>query len=288
MTRAVLGLGSNLGARRALLGCARALLAGQPGLRVLSASPLYHTPPLGPPQPDYLNAALLVDWVGEPRSLLAVTQHVETLLQRQRAQRWGPRTLDIDVLHWAGGQVRELGLEIPHPELERRSFALAPLLDVSPQLASRYRGTLDQLGGAPARAEAWAASFEPDGRDLLTAICEEPAELVSAVGSALSARFQRPVLAGAVLPFRCPVPGRVDNPALLQRLEQRLRGAFASGFWVAQVAVSEAREGHLSGVFVGRQVGVPARLPAQRIVLEAPGPAMRARVLESLGSALWP
>ena len=69
MTRAVLGLGSNLGARRALLGCAQALLAAQPGLRVLAASPLYHTPPLGPPQPDYLNAALLIDSAGRVREL---------------------------------------------------------------------------------------------------------------------------------------------------------------------------------------------------------------------------
>jgi 2-amino-4-hydroxy-6-hydroxymethyldihydropteridine diphosphokinase len=288
VSQAVLGLGGNLGARRALFSCARALLAAQPGLRVLAASPLYHTPPLGPPQPEYLNAALLVDWVGEPRSLLAVTQHVEALLQRQRQLHWGPRTLDLDLLYWVPGEVREPDLRIPHRELQQRSFALAPLLDVLPELQPRYRSALSRLGGVPARAETWAARFERDGQELVTATCDEPAELVSALASALASLFQGFAAARSVLPFRCPEPGGLSDPVGWQALEQRLRAAFASGFFVVQAAVSDASEGTLSGVFVGQHGGRPASLPALRIQLESHGSAMRARVRESLGSALWP
>jgi 2-amino-4-hydroxy-6-hydroxymethyldihydropteridine diphosphokinase len=275
---AVLGVGGNLGARRALFGCARALLAAQPGLRILAASALYHTPPLGPPQPDYLNAALLVDWVGEPRGLLALSQHVEGLLQRQRKQRWGPRTLDVDLLYWTAGAIREPGLTIPHPELERRSFALAPLLDVLPELGPRYRPALEQAGGAPDRAEPWAERVERSADGWITAACDDPPELISALGSALAARFGGAVEARAVLPFRCPAPDEVAAMAVFGALEQRLRAAFASGFFVAHVAVSEVRPGSLSGVFVGQHSGRAAQLPAADVQLTASGSATRARV----------
>lgn len=284
MAHAVLGVGGNLGARRALFACARALLAAQPGLQIVAASPLYHTPPLyfapgaGPAQPDYLNAALLVDWVGEPRGLLALSQHVETLLRRQRLQRWGARTLDLDLLYWAGGAVREPGLSIPHPELERRSFALAPLLDVLPQLGPRYRPALEQLGGAPARREAWSARYERRGDAWVTDACDEPLELISALGSALAARFDGTVVPRSVLPFRCPAPGDAAAEGVGRALEQRLRAAFASGFLVAHVAACEVREGSLTGVFVGQHSGRPAQLPALRFQLQPSSSAMRARV----------
>jgi 2-amino-4-hydroxy-6-hydroxymethyldihydropteridine diphosphokinase len=284
VAQAVLGVGGNLGARRALFACARALLAAQPGLQVLAASALYHTPPLylvpavGPPQPEYLNAALLVDWVGEPRALLALSQHVEALLQRQRQQRWGPRTLDLDLLYWAGGAIREPGLSIPHPELERRSFALAPLLDVLPELAPRYRPALEQLGGAPAGRELWAARCERRGDAWVTDACDEPLELISALGSALAARFDGAVEPRSVLPFRCPAPGDPAAAGTSQALERRLRAAFANGFLVAHVAACEVREGSLNGVFVGQHSGRPAQLPELRFELQSSGSALRARV----------
>src|SRR3954469_1002197 len=77
MRRAVIGLGGNLGARRALLRAAVQLLADQPGLRILDRSQLYESPALGPPQPDYLNAAVLVEWVGCADALFSVTCQVE-------------------------------------------------------------------------------------------------------------------------------------------------------------------------------------------------------------------
>jgi 2-amino-4-hydroxy-6-hydroxymethyldihydropteridine diphosphokinase len=277
---AVLGVGGNLGARRALFGCARALLAAQPGLRVLAASSLYHTAPLGPPQPDYLNAALLVDWVGAPRGLLALTQHVEALLQRQRGQRWGPRTLDLDLLYWAGGQVREPGLSVPHRELERRSFALAPLLEVCPELGQRYRPALERVGGAPARAEAWMPRVVREGDAWVTDVCDDPLELFSALGSALAARFTGEVMARSTLPFACPAPGSpgVAGGTAPEALEQRLRAAFAAGFFVAHVAVCEVREGRLNGVFVGQHSGRPARLSAARVELVPSASPTLARV----------
>src|SRR5262245_25178879 len=103
MPRAVLGLGGNLGARAPLLRAATALLEAQPGLTVLARSLVYETPALGPPQPDYLNAALRVEWVGKPEGLFAVMVHVEQLLGRERRERWGARTIDLDLLLWSGG-----------------------------------------------------------------------------------------------------------------------------------------------------------------------------------------
>src|SRR4051794_26274702 len=99
MPWAVLGLGTNLGARRAILQSAIALLA--PHAPVLARSALYATPPLGPPQPDYLNAAVRVHWDDSPERLLALAHRVETQLGRERRERWGPRTLDVDILHWS-------------------------------------------------------------------------------------------------------------------------------------------------------------------------------------------
>src|ERR1700712_3870484 len=143
MPEAVLGLGGNLGARRAIFQAAIALLDAQPGCRVLARSKLYETPPLGPPQPDYLNAAVRVSFAGEVEPLLELVQRIERLLGRERRERWGARTLDIDVLHWSAGPVQSASLEVPHRELARRSFALAPLLDVAPELALQWGPTLE-------------------------------------------------------------------------------------------------------------------------------------------------
>lgn len=130
--RAVVGLGSNLGDRLALLRAAAARLPG-----VVAASSIYETAPVGPPQPDYLNAAVLVERPGaaraeEARALLETMLEIERGLGRVRAGRWGPRTIDLDLLWVEGLAVGEPGLVVPHPHLDERAFALVPLLDVSP------------------------------------------------------------------------------------------------------------------------------------------------------------
>ena len=128
--RAVVGFGSNLGDRLATMRAALAELARV--ARVEVTSRLYESPAVGPPQGDYLNAAALVTWEGEPEALLDALLGIEAKLGRVRRERWGPRTIDLDVLWIEGREVRTPRLVVPHPELAKRAFAVAPLLDVAP------------------------------------------------------------------------------------------------------------------------------------------------------------
>ena len=260
MPRAVLGLGGNLGARRALLDCARTLLAAQAGLSLVASSSLYHTPPLGPPQPDYLNAALAVEWVGSARALLAITQHVETLLGRERSQHWGPRTLDIDILHWSEGAVREPGLCVPHPELLRRPFALVPLLEVAPELGASLNVAPDTADPDFAPREAFLPPLqrEPDGW-LRLGPEPEPLELAARFVAALAqlaGLAQAPVARSAsLLPFSCPLPAAATAleqlEALLARLGERVVSAARHGFVARKAAPMRIGAGRCEGVLVG-------------------------------------
>ncbi len=130
MLRAVVGLGANLGDRLATMRAALGALGRI--ARVRATSRVYASAPVGPPQPDYLNAAALVEWDGEPEALLDGLLGIEAVLGRLRRERWGPRTIDLDVLWIEGRAVRTERLVVPHPHLEERPFALAPLLDVAP------------------------------------------------------------------------------------------------------------------------------------------------------------
>ncbi|MGK4001731.1 2-amino-4-hydroxy-6-hydroxymethyldihydropteridine diphosphokinase [Sorangium sp. So ce1036] len=133
--RVVIGLGSSLGDRLATLRAAIEGLGAHPGLEVLRASPRYESPPAGgPPQGDYVNAAVLVLTSLPARGILEHTLAVERSLGRTRpdAVRWGPRTIDLDVLWIEGEIVAEPDLEVPHPRLHQRVFALRPLLDLAP------------------------------------------------------------------------------------------------------------------------------------------------------------
>ena len=136
MTRAYLGLGSNLGDRLGHLAGALGGLAADDRIRVVAVSPVYETSPVGgPAQPDYLNAVVALDTDRTARELLGVAQALEAAAGRVRAERWGPRTLDVDVLVVVGETVRAPDLEVPHPRLRERAFVLAPLHDLDPALA---------------------------------------------------------------------------------------------------------------------------------------------------------
>jgi 2-amino-4-hydroxy-6-hydroxymethyldihydropteridine diphosphokinase len=128
--KAVVGLGSNLGDRLATMRAALRELALV--ARVEATSRVYATAPVGPPQPEYLNAAALVAWDGEVRELLGALLAIEKTLGRVRGEKWGPRTIDLDVLWIEGVTVHEPGLVVPHPHLKERAFALAPMLEVAP------------------------------------------------------------------------------------------------------------------------------------------------------------
>jgi 2-amino-4-hydroxy-6-hydroxymethyldihydropteridine diphosphokinase len=132
---AFLGIGSNLGDRLAYLQLAVDAMARVPRVRVLSVSRVYETAPVGgPPQDAYLNAVVKIETDLLPEELLHRCQEIEALAARERAERWGPRTLDIDVLLVEGEAMDTGFLTIPHPRVWERGFVLAPLRDVAPDL----------------------------------------------------------------------------------------------------------------------------------------------------------
>lgn len=129
--RAAIALGSNLGAREALLERAREAIALLPLTRLVAGSAVEETAPLGPvPQSPYLNQMLLVETSLEPRALLQALLAIERDNGRVRGERWGPRTLDCDIVLYGERTVREPGLAIPHPELPSREFWLRELAEL--------------------------------------------------------------------------------------------------------------------------------------------------------------
>ena len=135
-TTAFLGLGSNLGERLFNLQHAVDLLRDEPGIRVVACSRVWETDPVGgPDQPDFLNVVLRIETSLSPQSLLAACNRVEADLGRVREKRWGPRTLDVDILLFGTEVVTgpdQAGLTIPHPRMLERAFVLMPLLEIEP------------------------------------------------------------------------------------------------------------------------------------------------------------
>ena len=143
-----LGLGGNLGQPRAAFIRTRAALMQHPQIRDCSSSALYLTPALGGPsgQPDYLNAVLSLRTSLTPDELLAFCQQLEHAEGRERKERWGPRTLDIDLLFYADLRIEQEGLTVPHPRLQERLFVLLPLADLAPDLRHPESGqTIETL-----------------------------------------------------------------------------------------------------------------------------------------------
>lgn len=149
---AIVALGANLGQAEATLRAAAEELGASAGVTVLAGSFVYDTEPVGPPQPRYRNAAVRIRTSLEPLALLDVLLAIERAHGRERSRetRWGPRTLDLDlILH--GRQVSDTPrLTLPHPRMLERAFVLAPLLDVCPELED-LRPRLLALGKPPAR-----------------------------------------------------------------------------------------------------------------------------------------
>ncbi|MDH3654529.1 MAG: 2-amino-4-hydroxy-6-hydroxymethyldihydropteridine diphosphokinase [Myxococcales bacterium] len=155
MRAVVVGVGTNLGAREAAIRAAQALLHARDEIQVTAVSPIYETEPLGPSQPRYLNAAFRLETARSPTELLSVLLRTERRLGRRRDadQRWGPRSIDLDLLWDERGPYDSPGLRVPHRELQNRDFALAPLLDVAPELVEAFGRSFELLGGAP---RVWA------------------------------------------------------------------------------------------------------------------------------------
>jgi 2-amino-4-hydroxy-6-hydroxymethyldihydropteridine diphosphokinase len=140
MTRVFLGLGSNQGDRWKLL---REAVASLPD--VVAVSPVYETDPVGGPsgQDPYLNCVVELATALPPRQLLGICHRLETAAERVRHERWGPRTLDVDILLVDGVTVGDADLQIPHPRMRERRFVLEPLRDLAPELVTE---DLERLG----------------------------------------------------------------------------------------------------------------------------------------------
>lgn len=132
---AALGLGGNVGDVRSAFARALAALAAAPGLELLRKSSLYRTAPWGPvPQPPFLNMAVLVRTTLSPHRLLDLCLSVERQEGRVRTERFGPRTLDLDILAFGTLALSDERLTLPHPRLLERAFALVPLAEIAPHL----------------------------------------------------------------------------------------------------------------------------------------------------------
>lgn len=152
--RAWIGVGSNLDDPPARLEEALTAIDRLPGTRRTATSPFYRTAPVGPPdQPDFCNAVTAVDTALEPLPLLDALQAIEARQGRRRTRRWGPRTLDLDILLYGDRRIDEPRMKVPHPRLHERAFVLVPLAAVAPDTAIPGYG----------RAAALAAALDTGG-----------------------------------------------------------------------------------------------------------------------------
>ena len=141
MTRAYVGVGANLGSREATI---RAALEALPD--VVAMSELRETEPVGVvDQPPFLNGVAALETELAPRELLDTLLAIERELGRERHERWGPRTIDLDLLLYGAETIDEPGLTVPHPRLHERRFALEPLLDLDSELEIPGRGRVETL-----------------------------------------------------------------------------------------------------------------------------------------------
>lgn len=136
MTRVYIALGSNLASPLDQVNAAVAALGNIPATQRVAVSSFYRTPPLGPQdQPDYLNAAVALDTTLEPETLLDHTQRIELQQGRVRkAERWGPRTLDLDIMLFGNRLLNTPRLTVPHYDMHNRGFMLWPLFEIAPEL----------------------------------------------------------------------------------------------------------------------------------------------------------
>lgn len=133
--RAYVGLGSNLGNRAAFLRGALAALDAEPGVRLMGVSPIYETDPVGvTDQPPFLNQVAELETVLTPDALLTRLLAIERAFGRERRVRWGPRTLDLDLLLYGDARIATERLCVPHPRMTERAFVLVPLADMAPDL----------------------------------------------------------------------------------------------------------------------------------------------------------
>lgn len=166
MSHAYIALGSNLGDSRQHLSDAMAALARLPRTALLAQSHIYRTPPWGVlDQPAFLNAAVLLDTALAPHQLLDQLLAIERAHGRQRdGERWGPRTLDLDLLHMPGVILTDARLTLPHPRIAARAFVLLPLHELAPDLQLPGQGGVAELLAAADRSGCEVLPALPESR----------------------------------------------------------------------------------------------------------------------------
>lgn len=149
MARAVIALGANLGDARAALTGAVAALRELSALELLAESSIYSTAPIGGvEQADYLNAVVIADTSLGPDELLEALQAIENAWHRTREVRWGPRTLDLDLIDYEGVTSADPNLTLPHPRAHERAFVLVPWQEADPQAELPGLGPVSALIGS--------------------------------------------------------------------------------------------------------------------------------------------
>lgn len=128
-----IALGSNLGDSLKILNDTVNRLANSEGIEVIFRSTWHKTKPIGPPQPDYLNGCIVIKTTYSPQELLMYLGSIEQEFGRERKERWGARTLDLDIILYNDLVIKTDNLEIPHPRMRERLFVLMPLTEIAPQ-----------------------------------------------------------------------------------------------------------------------------------------------------------
>ena len=153
---AYIGLGSNLDDPRDQVSRALHELGALPDTHLVARSSLYASAPLGSPgQPDYINAVAQLTTTLEPLRLLDALQGIEQVHRRVRRERWGPRTLDLDLLLYGDHLIDHPRLQVPHPQMQRRDFVLIPLLEIAPELAIPGQGKVRVLASQCSGNGVW-------------------------------------------------------------------------------------------------------------------------------------
>ena len=132
MVKSAIALGSNLGDSLSILTKACQTLDNTPGITLVKSSKWHQTAPVGPPQPDYLNGCAILEVQLSPQELLTTLLEIENQFGRVRSQRWGPRTLDLDLILYGDLILETPELQVPHPRMRSRAFVLLPLAEIAP------------------------------------------------------------------------------------------------------------------------------------------------------------
>ncbi|WP_206454463.1 2-amino-4-hydroxy-6-hydroxymethyldihydropteridine diphosphokinase [Aurantimonas marina] len=151
--RATLGLGGNIGDPARTMAAALRRIDARDDTRIAAVSRLYRTPPWGiTDQPFFFNACAAIETTLGPREVLDLCLETERAFKRERRERWGPRTLDLDVLDYDGMPYEDAALTLPHPRVSERAFVIVPLADIAPDLVFGERTVAE-----------WAARVEREG-----------------------------------------------------------------------------------------------------------------------------